>query len=485
MSNKRIYQTIAKKTGGNIYVGVVGPVRTGKSTFIHKFLESTVIPGIKNEEDKQRTVDEMPQSGSGKTVTTTEPKFIPSEAVKVTLGGVNLSLRLIDCVGFTVDGAAGIFEDGAERHVLTPWREHPIPFTEAAELGTLKVAREHSTIAMLVTTDGTICYIPRACYEEAVRRAVNELKAAGKPFAIILNSAKPGSATAHELASELESKYGAPVALVNCMKLNSEDVAQILSLVIGEFPIKELRFELPDWWTLLPKSNERKKEMSENIKSFASSAEKISDVERAACASPWFIASSINAHDGSATLSVKESEEGYFGAIKDLCGIDVSSRRELLQKLVALSADSREYEKVRDALNDVKEKGYGIVMPSEDALTISEPRLYKQGEGYGIRLSAVAEAIHMIKTDIRAEVCPVVGTEAQAAEVVSSMCLEYDEDPKSLLESKVFGRSLSDMVRDGMSAKLSHLPDDSRQKLGQTIEKIVNEGADGLICLLL
>ena len=485
MNSKRIYETIAKKTGGNIYVGVVGPVRTGKSTFIHKFLECAVIPNIENEEDRTRTVDEMPQSGSGRTVTTTEPKFIPADAVEIKLGGVNMKLRLIDCVGFTVNGAAGISEDGKERLVLTPWKDEAIPFTEAAELGTIKVAREHSTIAMLVTTDGTVCDIPRESYVEAEERAVGELRASGKPFAIVINSAKPGSAAAHELAKELEAKYSAPVALVNCMKLNAQDVTEILSLVIGEFPIKEIKFRLPDWWGLLPRSSEMRREINEKVRDFAEGCERISDVERIISRTDCFSLSDINAADGSTAISVDEDDESYLRAIRMLCGIDASSRRELLGEIIRLAEEGREYSRVSAALLDVGEKGYGIVMPTSESISISEPRLYKQGEGYGIKISASAESVHMIRTEIRSEICPVVGTEEQTAEIVNQMCLDYDEDPKKLLDTKFFGRSLYDMVKDDMTAKLTHLPDESREKLGQTIERIINEGADGLICILL
>lgn len=485
MTDNSIYTTIKERCGGNIYIGVVGPVRTGKSTFIRRFMDSVVIPNIENEYDRERTQDEIPQSGSGKTITTTEPKFIPSDAVKIKLGEAELSARMIDCVGYMIDGAVGAYEDGAERMVMTPWSDEAMPFSVAGEMGTKKVVREHSTIAMLVTTDGSICDIPRECYISAEQRVAEELKAYGVPFAIILNSANPNTKTAHELAQSLEEKYGAPVALVNCATLNDDDARGILSLVVGEFPVRELSFELPEWCSVLPEGHRLIGEIKEKIASFASGIRRICDVDRVCERFTDISKLSFDAGCGCGKFELPLSESVYYDMIAELTGIEVSCSRDLLQAMVELSDAKRDYDKIRLALLDARERGYGIVMPTPDELTLSEPQMVKQGAGYGIRVSASADSYHIIKTGIRTDVCPVVGTEEQSEEVIKNLSVEYEEDPKRLLESKMFGRSLSDLVSDGMNAKLTHIPDESRAKLSQTLEKIMNEGANGLICILL
>ncbi len=485
MNENGIYETIAKRTGGDVYVGVVGPVRTGKSTFIHRFMESVVIPNIEDEYDKERTVDEMPQSGSGKTITTTEPKFVPGEAVHLTLGGTEINLRMIDCVGYMVDGAMGAMENGEWRMVVTPWSNQPMPFTKAAEIGTEKVTREHSTIAMLVTTDGSISDIPRENYIAAEERVAKELREAGKPFAIILNSASPETAEAHELASSLEEKYSVPVALVNCTKLNAEDVEAILGLVVGEFPVTELTFNLPDWTSLLPMEHELNKKMMEKIATFADSVKKFGDVDKCLANDKYIKKISLDAGSGKGEFELPLSREDYYGAMSELSGINLTTEKELFSTVIEMAKIKEEYEKIKEALNDAENKGYGIVMPLADELMLSEPELVRHGGSFGIKISAAAESIHMIKTQIKADVCPTFGTEEQAQEVIKTMSEEYDENPKSLLESKMFGRSLYELVNDGMQAKLLHMPDESRLKMGQTIEKIINEGASGLICILL
>ena len=483
MNDKRIYETIAEKSGGNIYIGVVGPVRTGKSTFIHKFMENAVLPNISDENERARTKDELPQSGSGRTVTTTEPKFIPSNAVKVNFGGTDVSLRLVDCVGFVVDGAAGIYEGESMRMVNTPWAENAIPFSEAAEEGTLRVAREHSGIAVLVTTDGSICDIPRDAYISAEERAVKELTDAGKPFAIVLNSAVPETEDALRLAESLEEKYGVPVALINCMRLNSEDIEAVLSMIIGEFPIKMLTFTLPDWVGVLDEDHRIRRDLKQMILGCAEQIKRISDVERVVGNKNATFR--INSSDGTADIAFELGKNELYSAIYDISGVNIECDKDLLLKVREMAEAKNEYDKIRDALTDVKEKGYGIVMPTAEDLTISEPTLQKQSDGYGIKLSAVAGSIHMIRADLKTEICPVVGAQEQAAEVVRDLTGDYEEDPRKLLETKMFGRSLYDMVSDGMQAKLTHLPDVSREKLGQTLEKIVNDGANGLICILL
>ncbi|MBQ3016581.1 MAG: stage IV sporulation protein A [Clostridia bacterium] len=485
MSENQIYETIAKRTGGDIYVGVVGPVRTGKSTFIHRFIESIVIPNIEDEYERERTLDEIPQSGSGKTITTTEPKFVPGEAVKVNIDGTDLNVRLIDCVGYMVDGALGAEEDGEWRTVITPWSSEPMPFAKAAEIGTEKVTREHSTIAMLVTTDGSITDIPRESYIAAEERVARELKESGKPFTIILNSAAPTTAEAHKLAAELEEKYSVPVALVNCTEINADDVSAILGQTLGEFPIRELNFTLPEWTSLLPDEHEINLAIMEKVEAITDSARKFSDTARLTKEYNDIAQVSLDAGCGVGEFEITVPREKYYAAMSELSGTEFSNDKELFSAVISMAEAKKEYEKIKDALDEVKTSGYGIVMPSADELMLSEPELVKQGSGYGIKVSAEAESIHMIKTKIRADVCPTFGSEEQSEEVIKHMNAEYDEDPKCLLASKMFGRSLYELVNDDMCAKLTHMPDESRRKMSQTLERIINEGASGLICILL
>lgn len=486
MSDNSIYADIAKRTGGDIYIGVVGPVRTGKSTFIHRFLETVVMPNIEDEFDRERTRDEMPQSASGKTIMTTEPKFVPDEAVRVRAGeDTELNVKMVDCVGYVVDGALGGEEGGEERMVLTPWSDEEMPFAKAAELGTSKVIGEHATIAMLVTTDGTIAGIPRENYIPAEERVVRELKECGKPFAIILNSADPNSEEAHALAGELEIKYEAPVALVCCPDLNAEDIKEILALVLGEFPIKSMSFDMPDWCEALPQDHAIKAAAIESIKSFADKISKIGDIEKNLREDYDFERVSINAGDGTALFSVPISKDEYYKFASEAADMDIKSDADMLKIIVSLSDMKKKYQKIESALMDVEEKGYGIVMPELSELSLDEPTMVKSAGGWGVRIAAHADSIHMIKTGIKTELCPVIGSEEQSREVAKFLSEEYEEDPSSVWDYNMFGRSLYDMVSDGMQAKLSHMPDESREKLGETLGKIINEGSNGLICILL
>ena len=485
MRNSTIYSDIAKRCGGDIYIGVVGPVRTGKSTFIHRFLDTVVIPNIENEYDRERTQDQIPQSASGKTIMTTEPKFVPDESVKISPApGVSLNVKMVDCVGYMVDGALGSYENGECRMVMTPWSEEEMPFSEAAELGTSKVIGEHATIAMLVTTDGTISDIPRDSYVDAERRVVEELKDKGKPFAIILNSAYPESESAHSLAEELEQKYGVPIALVSCPELNADDIKEILALVLNEFPVKEMVFELPEWTEALPRDHRIRREIMSSISEFSESVEKLGDIEKNLNEYSFTI-QNINAGDGTAHLLSPISQDEYYKTLSELTGLDIDGERALLSEIMTLSETKRKYEKVETALRDVEEKGYGIVLPTMSELKLEEPKLVKQSGGYGVKVTAHADSIHMIKAGIKTDLCPVVGSEEQSEEVVKFLADEFEENPEGVWNYNMFGKSLYDMVNDGMTAKLSHMPDESREKLGETLGKIINEGSNGLICILL
>ena len=485
MQDNSIYRDIAKRTGGDIYIGVVGPVRTGKSTFIHRFLDSVVLPNIEDEYDRQRTIDEIPQSATGRTVMTTEPKFVPDESVKISVGDTELNVKMIDCVGYMVDGALGETEDGEARMIMTPWSDVAMPFAEAAELGTSKVIGEHSTIGMLITTDGSITDIPRESYVAAEERVAAELKSLGKPFAIVLNSARPNSDEAQALAVELEHKYGVPVALVSCPDLNQEDIREILALVLGEFPIKEMRFRLPRWTEALPEGHRLKSEIIEKIDAFTDRTYKIGDIPSALEEFGGIEVERIDAGDGTGEMVIALGKDTYYDTLSEMTGLDLSDERALFGTVCELAAIKEKYEKVASALADVESKGYGIVMPTADEMTLEEPRLVKTANGYGVKVAAKAESIHMIRTGIRAELCPVVGSAEQSEEVVKYLISEYEDAPERVWESNMFGRSLYDLVSDGMRSKLEHMPDDSREKLGETLERIINEGAGGLLCILL
>ena len=486
MADTTIYQDVKERTGGDIYIGVVGPVRTGKSTFIQKFLDALVIPSIENDYDRTRTTDSTPQSASGKTVMTTEPKFIPDESVKIRCeDGTELNVKMIDCVGYLVTGALGAEEDGEERMVTTPWSDEPMPFKEAAELGTGKVIGDHSTIGILVTADGSFGELPRDSFIEAEERVANELTSLGKPFAILLNSKNPESEASRELARELEIKYNAPVALLNCLELSGEDIKEILKLVLAEFPVTSLSFTLPKWTAALPEDHKLYRDILDKIDAFTDTVATLGDVSRSIDNFEGIETVALSAKDGSGTFDIPISDDEYFAVMKDVTGFDVSDKLSLFEKLRELSVTEKEFSKVESALKDVKEKGYGIVMPAPEELILDEPKLTKHAGGWGVKMSARAESIHMIKTGIRTELCPVVGTEEQSEEVVKYLMGEIEEEPKKVWESNMFGKSLYDLVSDGLNAKLDNIPDASREKLAQTLERVVNEGANGLICILL
>ena len=486
MADTTIYQDVKERTGGDIYIGVVGPVRTGKSTFIQKVLDTLVIPNINNEYDKARATDSTPQSASGKTIMTTEPKFIPDESVKIKCeDGTELNVKMIDCVGYLIPGALGAEEDGNTRMVQTPWSENSIPFKEAAELGTSKVIGEHSTIGILVTTDGSFGELPREAYVEAEERVAEELNSLGKPFAILLNSQSPESEESIRLAHELEKKYSAPVALLNCMELSAADVKEILKLVLAEFPITSLTFNLPKWTSALPENHRLYSELLNKISTFSDSVSTLGDASRGAESFEDFVPVTLSAKDGVGIFDSPLSDEEYYDVMKEITGFDISDKLSLFETMKSLSQTERKYKKIESALNDANEKGYGIVMPAPDELILDEPRLTKQSGGWGVKVSARAKSIHMIKTDIKTELCPVVGTEEQSEEVVKYLLGELEAEPEKVWESNMFGKSLYDLVSDGMNAKLENIPEPSREKLGETLERVLNEGANGLICILL
>ena len=492
MTEHSIYKDIAERTNGDIYIGVVGPVRTGKSTFIKRFMEALVLPNISEGYSRERARDEMPQSGAGKTVMTTEPKFIPEEAVNISVDGCsNLRVRMVDCVGYIVPEALGTVEDGQPRMVRTPWKEEPMPFVEAAEMGTQKVIREHSTIGMLVTTDGSVGDISRGAYVEAEERIVNELKAIGKPFAMILNSARPESDAAIALAYELEAKYQVPVALVSCIDIDAEDIKRILELVLHEFPISEIKVSLPEWTEALGNSHQIKCSVYSSIKACADNVNKAGDVKSAfeKLGENEYIKNSviqeIDLGTGKAKLSVSMKDGLYYNVISELTGFDIRGEKELISLLKGLSKMKARYDKIEEALDEAESGGYGIVMPDVSELRLADPEIVKQPGGYGVRLRASAQSIHMIRANIETEINPIVGTEQQSEDLVKYMLNEFEEDPQQIWQSNMFGKSLYELVNEGLHSKLEHMPESSRAKLSETLERIINEGSGGLICIIL
>lgn len=492
MTGANVYKDIAERTGNTFYLGVIGPVRTGKSTFIKKFMESLVIPNIQNEHERERAKDEMPQSAAGKTVMTAEPKFVPDEAVEITLGdNASMKVKMVDCVGYIVPEAIGHIEDGHPRMVHTPWQAEPMPFTEAAEFGTRKVIREHSTVGMMVTTDGTIGEIGRSSYVDAEERVVRELKEAGKPFAIILNSADPSNDSSVKLALELEEKYGAPVALVNCMRLDGDDIRHILELVLMEFPVREINVKLPEWVRALEPSHKLREALEGFALERAARVTKIGDIN-SMVVPPYDTeylknasVDSIDLGNGTASVSFELPDGLYYKTISELVGLDIANEEKLITLLRELSAMKEKYDRVSAALDEVNEKGYGIVMPEVSDLKLEEPEIVKQAGGYGVRLRASAPSIHMIKAGIETEISPVVGTEQQSEELVKYMLKEFEEDPGKIWESNMFGKSLYQLVNEGLHSKLGHMPEDARAKLSETLSRIINEGSGGLICIIL
>lgn len=492
MAEYSIYKDIAERTGGDIYIGVVGPVRTGKSTFIGRFMDSVVLPNIESEAERTRARDEMPQSASGKTVMTTEPKFVPDEAVTINVReGASLRVKMIDCVGYIVPEAIGHIEDGKPRMIKTPWSDEAMPFTEAAEIGTQKVIREHSTIGMVVTTDGTIGEIPRESYVASEERVVRELKEIGKPFAIILNSAEPSSENATHLAYEMEEKYGVPVALVNCLTLDATDIQHILELVLHEFPVTQVHVSLPHWLLTLDSDHPVRTAIFDAVSDCAAGVTHSGDINDAfsSLSECEYIESvgniSVNYGDGSAEVGLTLPESLYYSVLSELTGFEIGGEDDLIALMRDLSSVKKEYDKISEALHNVSEKGYGIVMPDVEDLRLEEPEIVKQAGGYGVRLRAAAQSIHMIRANIETEINPIVGTEQQSEELIRYMLREFEEDPKAIWESNMFGKSLYELVNEGLHSKLEHMPDDARMKLSGTLERIINEGSGGLICIIL
>ena len=492
MEERNIYQDIAQRTNGDIYIGVVGPVRSGKSTFIKRFMDNLVIPNMDSSYKKERAVDELPQSAAGRTIMTTEPKFIPENAVEVHIGeNASFKVRLIDCVGYIVPSSLGYIENEQPRMVMTPWFEEPIPFNMAAELGTKKVITDHSTIGLVVTTDGTISDIPRDEYEEAEERVIDELKEIKKPFIVLLNSMYPTAGETKEMAKSLTEKYGVPVLPVNCLELSENEIKRILAQILFEFPVKEIKIDMPKWLTTLEKNHWLRNEIYSTIENFSKDIRKIREINYITdnVTSCEYIDSAravaVDLGVGNARIVTEISPNLFYKVLGEKTGLEVTDEGDLLDCMMALSAIKEKYNKISQAYNDVLETGYGIVMPSTEELSLDEPEIIKQGGKYGIRLKASAQSIHMMKTRITTEVTPIVGSEQQSEELVNYLLKEFEENPGKIWDSNIFGKSLYELVNEGLHNKLYRMPNDARNKIKETIERIINDGCNGLICIIL
>lgn len=487
-----IYKDIALRTGGDIYIGIVGPVRTGKSTFIKQFMKKSVLPNISGEFEKERANDELPQSSSGRTIMTTEPKFIPENAVEINLDdNTSFNVRLIDCVGYIVPSSLGYIENEQPRMVMTPWYNEPIPFNMAAEIGTKKVITEHSTIGLVVTTDGSISEIPREEYAEAEERVINELKEINKPFVVLLNCMYPQSTESLNLASELSIKYGVSVIPVNCLELTEDDIKDILGKILYEFPIKEIDIGFPMWINSLPLDHWLRSKITETVKNSCNNVSKICDVscfKERLCENEHIENTHIKNIDlgkGTANVNISINKNLFYKILDETTGIKIGGDNELLSTLIELAQMKKEYMRIKDALDEVEATGYGIVMPSIEELTLEEPEIMRQGGRYGVRLKASAPSIHMMKADIATEVSPIVGSEKQSEDLIMYLLKEFEENPVKIWDSNIFGKSLHELVNEGLHAKLSHMPSDARIRLQETLERVINEGCNGLVCIIL
>ncbi|WP_419881217.1 stage IV sporulation protein A [Peribacillus sp. B-H-3] len=492
MEKVDIFKDIAERTGGDIYLGVVGAVRTGKSTFIKKFMELVVIPNIGTEADRARAQDELPQSAAGKTIMTTEPKFVPNQAASIHVSeGLDVNIRLVDCVGYTVPGAKGYEDENGPRMIHTPWYEEPIPFHEAAEIGTRKVIQDHSTLGVLITTDGTIGEIPRKDYLEAEERVVEELKEVGKPFIMIVNSVQPHHPDTVALKENLQDKYDIPVLAMSVEGMRETDVYSVLREALYEFPVLEVNVNLPSWVMVLRENHWLRESYQEAVKETVKDIKRLRDVDRVVGHFNDFefidhaSLAGIEMGQGVAEIDLYAPDELYDDILKEIVGVEIRGKDHLLSLMQDFAYAKAEYDQVADALKMVKQTGYGVAAPSLNDMSLDEPEIIRQGSRFGVRLKAVAPSIHMIKVDVESEFAPIIGTEKQSEELVRYLMQDFEDNPLSIWNSDIFGRSLSSIVREGIQAKLSLMPENARYKLKETLERIINEGSGGLIAIIL
>lgn len=492
MQSYNLYKDISERTGGDIYIGVVGPVRTGKSTFIKRFMDMLVLPNLDDTHEKERVVDELPQSSAGKTIMTTQPKFVPNEAVTIKINNeAEMKVRMVDSVGYMVDGAMGYLENNVPRMVSTPWFDYDIPFEEAAETGTRKVIADHSTIGIVMTTDGSITEIPRSSYVQAEERVVRELWELGKPFIVILNSATPGSQDTISLRNAMEDKYQVPVLLMDIMRLTENDINAMLESLLYEFPLREIHVDMPGWARALSPDHWLMNEVITGISGSLDNLEKVRDyggllgamnaLEDVSGAAVY----KVELGEGSVKMRVDFPEELFYRILGDECGYPIENDYHLVSIVKDLVSAKKQYDRMADALQSVRETGYGLVPPSVEDMSLEEPELVRQGGRFGVRLKASAPSLHLIRVDIETEVSPIVGSEKQSEELIKYMLTEFENDPSKIWNTDIFGKSLHDLVKEGLSGKLTHMPEDARMKIQETLQRIINEGSGGLICILL
>ncbi|MDL4840796.1 stage IV sporulation protein A [Aquibacillus rhizosphaerae] len=492
MERVDIFKDISKRTNGDIYLGVVGAVRTGKSTFIKKFMEQVVLPNIADEGDRARAQDELPQSAAGKTIMTTEPKFVPNQAVSVQVDeGLEVNVRLVDCVGYTVKGAQGFEDENGPRMINTPWYEEPIPFHDAAEIGTRKVIQEHSTMGVLITTDGSFGDIPRGDYEEPEQRVVDELKEVGKPFIMVVNSVQPYHQDTEMLRQELADKYDIPVLAMSVESMSEHDVYNVLREALYEFPVLEVNVNLPSWVMVLKENHWLRESYQVAIQETVKDIKRLRDVDRVVGNFDEYDyieraqLAGMEMGEGVAEIDLQAPDYLYDQVLKEIVGEEIRGKDHLLELMQDFANAKREYDQVADALQMVKQTGYGVAAPTLEDMALDEPEIIRQGSRFGVRLKAVAPSIHMIKVEVESEFAPIIGTEKQSEELVRYLMQDFEEDPLSIWQSDIFGRSLSSIVREGIQAKLSLMPENARYKLKETLERIINEGSGGLIAIIL
>lgn len=487
-----IYEDIAKRTQGDIYIGVVGPVRTGKSTFIRKFMEKLVLPNIENDFKRERTQDEIPQSGSGKTIMTVEPKFVPADGVEIKIRDtVSLKVRMVDCVGYIVDGALGHEEDGKQRLVSTPWSQEAMTFEQAAEIGTKKVIRDHSTLGIVVLTDGSVTGIDRGNYLSAEERVISELKSLNKPFAIVLNTLDPDSEETEQLRAELEEKYDAPIVPLNVLAMDEEDIENVMETVLYDFPLNEIRINLPEWIEGLETNHWVKNNIIFALKESIAEIGKIRDINAIVegFSELEFLddtsVDNVELGEGVITIDLAAKQGLFYNVLEEKSGFKIEGDHQLLSLITKLSRVKNEYDKVESALIDAKTKGYGVVAPSLEELSLEEPEIIKQGKQYGVKLKANAPSLHIIKADISTEISPIVGSQNQGEEMVKYLQDEFEQNPSEIWSSNMFGKSLHDLVKEQLQSKLYTMPEEIRVKIQKTLQKIINEGSMNIITILL
>ena len=491
MEKYEIYEDIKTRTNGDIYIGVVGPVRVGKSTFITEFMKKLVVPNIEEKNNKKRTVDELPQSADGKTIMTTQPHFVPNEAVKIKVANVEMKVRMIDCVGYVVSGVMGHTEDDKPRLVKTPWSEEELPFEEAAELGTDKVINEHSTIGVVVTTDGSVTDIPRNSYVEAEERVIAQMKASGKPFVVVLNCKNPNSNEAKKLSTALGQKYDVPVVAMNALEMKEEDVDKVIEGVLMEFPVTSVKVTMPEWLRALDFESEIISEIASEMKKLSANLNKLSDADKnqiafaeSASFEPITV-SKIEAGNGTVTFSVIPKDGLFYKVLSKECGYEIVDDFQLVSYIKELAVAKVEYDKFKGALEEVKQTGYGIVEPRREDMELGEPEIIKQGNRYGVKIKASAPSLHIMRVDVETEVTPIVGNEDQSQDLAKNLVEQFEADPQSIWDTNILGKSLYSLVGDSINSKIVLMPVEAQRKMRKTLSRIVNEGKGGVLCILL